>query len=192
MGLHDGHRVCGFDFGRRHNQIVGCRIVVDSMHTDGYRILDWIAIDFGDKSLVEVVSILARRESPLFDSDWYVLEKQVPQTGRLAVNVFCYALSHALQCKLVQKAEPGRVLFVDAKSKFVQLDPEGKHRPGPPERKPNYSRRKRWAVELCRFHTESQDRAACTLFNTWKKRDDLADAFLYAYAFFDEYRTRQY
>lgn len=183
MDVRDGHTICGIDFGRHKNHIVGCQIIVDSTHIDGYRILNWEAIDLGDGKIEDVVAKLTTQQSPLFESDWFILEQQVPRTGRFAMNIFCYVLSHVLQYKLLTK-DVGRVLFARATAKFKQLDPKRVHCPGLPDRKLTYTKRKQWATNLCRFHTQHQDRTSCVLFETWRKKDDLADAFLYAYAFF--------
>lgn len=191
--LKDGDTITGYDFGRNHNHIIACRITVDSTHEpDGYRILDWGTIDFGDATLEAVISKLAHTDISLFDSAWHLLERQVPQNGRFASNTFCYALSHGLQAVLETRRDiAGRVAFVSAQSKFAQLDPHRKHCPDTHttdtesvRRKLNYGTRKQWAVNLCKHHVRYQDREQCLLFDAWKKRDDLADAFLYAYAFF--------
>ena len=71
-----------------------------------------------------------------------------------------------------------------AKSKFTQLDPEHKYMPPTKADGPLlYRTRKKWAINLCSHLTRNQERAVCSPFLVRTKRDDLADAFLYALAF---------
>lgn len=184
--MEDGSTVSGFDFGKRKNQIVGCKLQVDSQHIDGYRIVNWDVIDYGDRPLADVVEALSHDSSPLFDSDWHVLETQIVKTGRFVMNTFCYGLSYALLGKLAPQS-PGQVIFMSPISKFA-LDPDRMERPGVPDKKLSYVQRKRWAVRLCEKLVVNQSTEMRAVMDV-KKRDDLADAFLYARMFIAEYLT---
>ncbi len=176
--LKDGDRVSGYDFGRKFNHVVSCRLVLDHKHKDGYRILNWGAMHFGRDPMTTIVAKLARMDSPFFDSDFHVLEAQV---GR--GNPFCYALCHALQAVLERRqAHHDHVKVMQSCAKFGLLDPGQRFVPATcTNAKPTYAQRKRWAVNLTQHLVKNQDPAKCQLFTEWVKKDDLADAFLYAY-----------
>ena len=185
--LKEGQTICGFDFGKVRNQIVACKIIIDSSVDGGFRILFWDMLDFGRVPLRIIIEQLIDQElqSPCLEGDWFLLESQPMQ------NAYCVALSHCLQARLLSnsfcvRAEPSHIFFVRATRKFRILDYSRKFKPT--HLKSPYATRKQWAVRLARHFTESQESIACQKFNSHKKKDDLADAFCYAYSFYREHR----
>lgn len=179
--------ICGYDFGRVRNQIVGCCIEKNQNHPDGFIIDIWEAIDFKEENLSEIVPQIARDNSLTLrrfeNADFHVLETQVAQCAGRAVNVFCYALSFVLQTRLLMRSQ-GEVCFMGAKKKFAVIDPDREFCSVKDlKRKVNSKKRKRWAVDLCTHLVRNQDPIKTRCFREIEKKDDFADAFLTAYTF---------
>lgn len=178
MGLPDGTCITGVDFGRVRNQIVACRIRVDSAHVDKGEIVDWVAFDYGYKAtLVTVIEKLRKQvgKSSVFESAFFVLERQSPK------NAFCYALSHVLYLALADRGHK-QVRFVAPTQKFAILDPVTN---GSTKQAVTYRSEKRRAIRLCNILILNQTSIVTDEYYRQKKKDDYADAFLYARAFLE-------
>ena len=181
MALADGMFITGFDFGRVHNQIVACRLCTDSSHEDKGRIVDWAVIDYGNKAtLVNVIKKLRKHldTNPVFDADYFMLERQSPK------NAFCYGLSHVLYYALLQIGR-GKPQFVAPTHKFAVLDPVTSR-----STKVTYRSEKRRAIRLCNILIINQPCDVTDPYRCAKKKDDYADAFLYARAFLETRGTK--
>ncbi len=183
--LQDGDYVTGFDFGRSRDHVVACRIRVDSGHVDGFRITEWGSIDFGYKTtLVNAIEGLrdAIDQEAVFCANYFLLERQYPK------NAFCYALSHVLYYALLLRgSDVAHVKIVAPASKFDvlnKIDTEDKNK-----RRKGYRADKMRAVRLCNQLTQNQRLDITKEYRRRKKKDDFADAFLYARAFFEANHT---
>ena len=179
--LADGDHIAGIDIGRRRNQIVLCKIRVDSTHPDGFTIVKWGGIDFsGSDSLTNITRLLCILHEPSLECDYMCIEQQSSR------NVWCFGLSHVLQAYMNLVHPACMVRHVSPRAKFTVLDPYMKFKRGS-----TYRAQKRWAVDLCDKLIENQEATSCDTFNTWEKKDDLADAFLYACAFLRQNRPKR-
>lgn len=183
--LVDGQHVIGFDFGRKRNHVVFCRLQVLASHPNGFRIEDWGTLDYPNATLGTIITEMhdiARSNHPSVCGQWFVLETQPSGNSR------CLAISHAWQALLLANNHPAdRILFTHARTKFTALDSDGICRPAIREGGQNaparYRQRKRWATNLCLALLGGQPDEFRLLFHSLKKKDDFSDAFLYAAAF---------
>lgn len=186
--LSTGQHVVGYDFGRKQNHVVFCRVRVTTDNPLGCQITDWGALDFPKATLQQIVTTLFELTSTTtprhcsIDGDWFLLESQ--PSG----NSHCLAISHILQALLLScNHSAERIIFNHASSKFNALDKAGQFKPGIPPGKQNaparYRQRKRWAVNLCTALLETQPVQFQQFFTKLKKKDDFSDALLYAMAF---------
>lgn len=106
------------------------------------------------------------------------------QPGGKFVNVSMKALSHVLQAFLYLKAPHVPIHFVSARKKLVKADA---HEKGTAQKK-RYSSNKQFAKEETQSILQEQvtnSEEALTLFHSRSKKDDLADCFLQALAFYN-------
>lgn len=183
--LFAGQSVIGFDFGRKRNHVVFCRLVVAPEHPSGFEITHWGAHDYPNSTLGTIVAemhAVASSAHPSVNGDWFILESQPAGNSR------CLAISHAWQALLLANNNPAKqICFTHARTKFNTLDKTGQFRPdtnGSPQNQPaKYRQRKKWATSLCASLLEMQPPEFCALFDSLAKKDDYSDAFLYAAAF---------
>ena len=173
----DGDRIVGIDFGKERNQMVVCKLKVDSSREDGFRIIAWDAIDLGKvTSLRHAIDVFATLDPPgILAAEWVLLEQQS------ARNRFCYGFAHSILMWYKILYPDTHVRFVSPRSKFTILDSKQKYKCGN-----SYYAQKKWAVHVCKSLIELQPEEQVKVFHTWEKKDDLADAFLYARAFLNE------
>jgi hypothetical protein len=171
--LRDGDHIVGVDIGRRQNQLVLCKLRVDSTHADGFTMVSWGGVDFrGNDSLATVTRELCEMKEPRLRCDYMCIEQQSSR------NVWCFGLAHVLQAYMHITYPACSVRHTAPRSKFATLDPQQLLKRGS-----TYRAQKRWAVDLCERLIANQHAASCKIFTQWEKKDDLADAFLYACAF---------
>ncbi len=197
--LNNGERICGFDFGTNRNHIVYGLIEIDETASHGFRIIDWNYLCFGEKVTLPVIAknmISTLQATQILTAQWYILEVQSPR------NTKAHCIAYMLAAILGQAS----VVHMAPATKFTVLDPQKIHLK--PERITKrklkdtreakdarlYRRRKQWAIALCDTFIPSERwvlvkdprNSANTIVPT--KKDDLADALLYAIAFYQQNR----
>lgn len=190
--LFPGQSVIGFDFGRKRNHIVYCRLCVVPENPSGFEITHWGTHDYPDCTLGAIVTEMHTVMSllhPSVSGDWFILESQPAGNSR------CLAISHAWQALLLANGNPPeQICFTHARTKFNTLDKAGQFRPiinrGVQNGPAKYRQRKKWATSLCANLLESQAPEFRDLFKSLFKKDDYADAFLYAAAFIFKHRPK--
>lgn len=187
--IKNGDIVVGFDFGRLRNHIVGTRIRIDHSHEDNFEILSWQMIDLEGSCMRVKLQSLFEMQSDLWPGegkespDWYIMESQVPR------NPTCYALAAAFEMFLMGRGVPAnRIFSASSLGKFKTLDPKNDFRPGNVGVEQRHALMKKWAVLLATEKMKNQTAAATDYFNSAPKKDDLADAFLYAVAFIEKHK----
>lgn len=182
--------VIGFDFGRKRNHVVYCRLRVVPEHPSGFEITHWGTHDYPDCTLGSIVAEMHAVTSSMHPSvagDWFILESQPAGNSR------CLAISHAWQALLLANDNPAkRICFTHARTKFNTLDKTGQFKPvingGAQNGPAKYRQRKKWATSLCANLLETQAPEFKELFKSLTKKDDYSDAFLYAAAFICKHR----
>lgn len=171
VAIKSGDIVVGFDFGRLKNHIVAARIRVNESHADQYELISWDIYNFETPTLRKKLQSLVEIQ---MEGDWFILETQT------RTNTQCFVLAHALETMLLcRNVPPSHIFSSSSKGKFKILDAEEKFKPA--AKKMSHAIMKKWAVNLTTHYLKTQQ--GCELFYSMKKKDDLADAFLYAVAF---------
>ena len=180
-----------FDVGVRNLAV--CKVEIQEQYTiHHWTVLDVLecAPDVSVKTLgipllaQHMLDTLLRHEAALLHTPPTpnaVLIEQQP--GGKFVNVSMKALSHVLQAFLYLKAPHVPIHFVSARKKLQTADA---HEKGTAQKK-RYSSNKQFAKEETEqlLHTRVTNSAeALELYNSRSKKDDLADCFLQALAFY--------
>lgn len=200
--MQSGDRICGFDFGSKQRQIAFCLLEVDFDAPNNFRVIEWDFVCFPvNESVAKIGAALVEklRDQPsLFLAQWFVLETQPPK------NIKSYAISHILATALRWRNPTSTLRFMSASQKFTILDKEKQWIPAESTKKNlkdttsakmsrRYRQRKKWAVNICDSMTRSLQQGTGRTFGLLdtspfgryraaKKKDDLADAMLYALA----------
>lgn len=184
--------VIGYDFGRKYNHLVYCRIEICPEHPIGYQITHWGALDYPSSTLAKITQQLyqvTQTHHPATQGDWFVLEAQPVGNSR------CMVISYVWQALLLSlKKNQHQILFTHAPTKFSILDKTGIYKPLIKVNKPSgttkYRQRKGWAINLTMDLLQHQPQQFQIVFGDLKKKDDFSDAFLYAVAFIVKNTTK--
>ena len=118
----------------------------------------------------------------LFDVDYVLLEQQPQrnvQMKNISILLFNYFILRGIIDKIENKIKD--VLFISSKNKLKFYD-------GPEiiiKSKNNYTKRKKLAIEYCKYHLKDNE-TDLKYFLSLKKKDDAADCFLQAVWFFNK------
>lgn len=184
--IEDGDIISGFDFGCVRNHITGARIRVNFSKPGKFDFLSFETIDLGNKSCRTRLQTLVQTESPLWESDWFVLEAQV------ARNIPCFVLAHALEVMLLCRGvSETRIFTMPSRRKFKLLDKGNVLKPPVRVKKTSVSHAhmKLWSVNVATHMLLNNSES--TEFHRAKKKDDFADALLSAVAFLWEQKKHR-